>query len=161
MFPRIKFIRVQTKRCLFRCRIIYQQRLRLILKISNCFVIRFTPVYLLHFQSIKFKIWIFMVIIFYIYRHSLWNFEKNLKRYNLEKGWTKDFERLHFVWTKKCQKLLPLVSPKLVTYYTSTCKGRMAIDLRKNKEALLQAYNEVVSDKNNVDWWAFTLSHVL
>ncbi|XP_052099388.1 drebrin-like protein B isoform X1 [Mytilus californianus] len=31
----------------------------------------------------------------------------------------------------------------------------MAIDLRKNKEALLQAYNEVVSDKNNVDWAVF------
>ncbi|KAL4232159.1 hypothetical protein ACF0H5_009734 [Mactra antiquata] len=32
----------------------------------------------------------------------------------------------------------------------------MAIDLRKNKDALLKAYNEVVTDNNDIDWAVFT-----
>ncbi|KAJ8317522.1 hypothetical protein KUTeg_005426 [Tegillarca granosa] len=31
----------------------------------------------------------------------------------------------------------------------------MALDMRKNQEALLKAYNEVVSDKSDVDWLVF------
>ncbi|XP_045190273.2 drebrin-like protein B isoform X2 [Mercenaria mercenaria] len=32
----------------------------------------------------------------------------------------------------------------------------MAIDLRKNKDSLLKAYNEVVADNNDIDWAVFT-----
>ncbi|XP_052269740.1 drebrin-like protein A isoform X2 [Dreissena polymorpha] len=32
----------------------------------------------------------------------------------------------------------------------------MAIDLRKNKDALLKAYNDVVADNNKIDWAVFT-----
>ena len=29
----------------------------------------------------------------------------------------------------------------------------MAIDLRKNKDSLLKAYNDVVADNNSIDWY--------